>query len=74
MASRMTWSEIKKNYPDQWVGLTDVDWENEATVASAVVSYPRLTKNEALRLAIQSKGMITARTTKETPIWVGVVG
>ena len=73
MSARLTWSQIKEQYPDQWVGLTDVDWENEATVTSAVVTYPSLTKNEALGLAIRSKGKITARTTKDTPIWVGIV-
>ena len=26
MDERLTWEEIEKRYPNQWVGLTDVDW------------------------------------------------
>lgn len=37
---RMTWEEIKKKYPDQWVGLSQVEWDGEApNVRSAVVEY-----------------------------------
>ena len=36
MDERMTWKEIVKKYPDQWVGLIDVDWKNESNVRSAV--------------------------------------
>ena len=34
---RMTWDEIVKKYPGKWVGLSQIDWENEANVRSAVV-------------------------------------
>ena len=34
---RMTWDEIVKKYPDKWVGLSQIDWENEANIRSAVV-------------------------------------
>ena len=39
MGERMTWEEIQEKYPDQWVGLVDVEWypDNKATVKSAVV-------------------------------------
>lgn len=26
MGERMTWEEIQEKYPDQWVGLVDVEW------------------------------------------------
>ena len=32
MNERMTWKEIVKKYPDQCVGLIDVDWKNESNV------------------------------------------
>ena len=35
----MSWSDIQKKYPDQWVGLTNVTWINDATVGSAEVCY-----------------------------------
>ena len=34
---RMTWDEIVKHYPDKWVGMSQIDWENEANIRSAVV-------------------------------------
>ena len=37
--TRMSWDEIVKAYPDCWVGLIDVDWEDESNVRSAVVMY-----------------------------------
>lgn len=29
MQERMTWTEIKEKYPEQWIGLVDIDWEND---------------------------------------------
>ena len=52
---RMTWDEIVKKYPDRWVGLTDVDWENEATVRSAVVKYADKTADELLWMQIRGE-------------------
>ena len=39
MNERLTWDEIVEKYPDQWVGLVDVDWEDGANVRSAIVKY-----------------------------------
>lgn len=40
MNKRMTWEEIEKKYPEQWVGLTDVEWNGHApNVRSAIVKY-----------------------------------
>lgn len=37
---RLTWSEIEKKYPDSWVGLNDIKFENDdgANIETAVVS------------------------------------
>lgn len=37
---RLTWREIERRYPDTWVGLDDVKFENDdgANIESAVVS------------------------------------
>lgn len=39
MEERLSWNEIVQLYPNQWVRLSDVEWEpdNAATVRSAVV-------------------------------------
>ncbi|MBR2215221.1 MAG: hypothetical protein IJ849_05630 [Selenomonadaceae bacterium] len=34
---RLTWDEIVEKYPDKWVGMSKIDWEDEANVRSAVV-------------------------------------
>jgi hypothetical protein len=26
---RLTWDEVRRRYPDQWVTLVDIDWVNE---------------------------------------------
>ena len=28
-SERLTWDEVRRRYPDQWVTLVDVDWINE---------------------------------------------
>ena len=39
MRDRMTWKEIQKKYPDQWVALTDVSYLNNdnCNVESAIL-------------------------------------
>lgn len=49
MGERLTWEEIKKKYPDRWVGLSEVDWEDAANVRSAVVKYTDKSPGELLR-------------------------
>ena len=40
MNKRLTWDEIKTQYPEQWVGLSDVEWNGSApNVRSAIVKY-----------------------------------
>ncbi len=65
MNERMTWEEITKKYPNQWVGLDDVEWDapDGATVISAIVCYTGKTKSELTRMQIETKGKIIARHT-----------
>lgn len=37
MKERLTWDEIKRRYPDQWVALVDVEWPNMGEISSGVV-------------------------------------
>ncbi len=34
-AERLTWDAICKRFPDEWVVVTDVEWENEGDVEFA---------------------------------------
>ncbi len=40
MNERLTWQEIVKRFPDQWVRLEDVETEpdNDSTIVSAIVT------------------------------------
>lgn len=62
MDKRMTWEEIKAAYPDKWVGLSKVEWEDEANVQSAVVEYVGDSGGDALRRQIAGEDMYTTYT------------
>ena len=68
MAKRMTWDEIAKTYPDQWVGLSEVEWDKPegANVVSAVVKYTDKTPDELYDMQIDGQDVITEYTTPHT--------
>lgn len=51
---RLTKEQISTEYPDQWLALSNVQWDDRDDIKSAVVAYSHLTKNEATRLMAQS--------------------
>ena len=75
MAARMTWEEIQKKYPDQWVGLIDVKYVDDdgISVESAVVKYTDKSKSDLTRLVL--KGEIISRyTTPDNIFQMGMIG
>lgn len=77
MTERLTWEEIQERYPDQWVGLIDVEYEpdNDATIQSAIVKYTDKNKNELTRMQIEFNGRVLARyTTPDNVFQLGAVG
>ncbi len=77
MTERMTWPEIAKAYPNQWVGLTDVEREpdNYSTIKSAVVLYTDRSKDDLLLEQVQTNGKMIARYTNPNAIFqLGVLG
>ena len=74
MDERLTWDEIAEKYPDQWVGLIDVDWEDDANVRSAIVKYTDKSSSELLRLQIKDKNLYSTYTTPDNLAPLGVVG
>lgn len=75
MDVRMTWEEIQKKYPDQWVGLIDVKYVDDdgISVESAVVKYTDKPKSDLTRLAL--KGEIISRyTTPDNIFQMGMIG
>ena len=68
MEKRMTWKEIEETYPDQWVGLSDVEWDapDGANVVSAVVKYANKDNpDELYDMQIRGEGIYTTYTTPE---------
>ena len=64
MAKRMTWKEIRETYPDQWVGLTDVEREG-ASVRSAVVKYTDKSGDELVGMQIKDRNLYSTYTTPD---------
>jgi len=62
MAERMTWEEIKKAYPNQWVGLTNIEWKDGANVKSAVVDYLGDKVDEAFKRQVAGENVQTIHT------------
>lgn len=77
MSERLKWQEIQGKYPDQWVGLIEVEYEpdNDATIQSAIVKYIDKTKGELTEMQIDSNGKILGRyTTPDNVFQLGAVG
>lgn len=76
MKEILTWEEIKSRYPDQWVGLTNVEYEpdNRSTIKSAIVEYTDKSKDELTLMQVQTKGeLIGIYTTPDNVFQLGAV-
>lgn len=73
MDKRMTWDEIEKQYPDQWVGLSNVEWEDGANVRSAIVEYAGKSSTEPLRRQIAGEDIETIYTTPNNLCPLGIL-
>ena len=73
MSKRLTWDEIQKQYPDQWVGLSDVEWKG-STVISAIVKYIGKTKGELTMMQIDDDNLYSCYTHPDHLAPLGMVG
>ena len=73
MDKRMTWEEIENTYPDKWVGLSQVEWEDEANVKSAVVAYVGDSGTEPLKKQVAGEDMYTIYTTPDNLCPLGIL-
>ena len=62
---RMTWEEIKGKYPNQWVGLVNVEYveDDGVTIESAVVKYSDKTGDELFLTAMKNGEALNIRHT-----------
>ncbi len=72
---RLTWEQIQEQYPDQWVGLSDVQYmDNDGvSVESAVVKYADKTKSELTRLVLKGE-IISRHTNPDGHLQFGMTG
>ena len=75
MQERLTWEEIQNKYPDQWVGLVEVEYEpdNKASIKSAVVRYIDKPKGELTRMMLNGE-VISRYTTLDHVFQMGMIG
>ncbi len=74
MQKRLTWEEIKTQYPDQWVGLSRIEWNGaEPNVRSAVVTYAGPSNHEALQKQIAGEDVYTVYTTPDNLCPLGIL-
>lgn len=70
---RLTWKEIQEKYPDQWVGLVDIAWQDDSNIESAIVKYTDKSKEELLVLQIRDE-IFSCYTTPDNVFQLGIVG
>lgn len=75
MAERLTWEEIQEKYPDQWVGLVEVEYleDDGISIESAVVKYLDKTKSELTKMALNGE-IISRYTTPDNVFQLGMIG
>ena len=73
MDERLKWNEIQQRYPDQWVGLVDVEWDG-STVISAVVRYTDRSRGELSRLQLKDSNLYSCYTHPDHLAPLGIVG
>lgn len=73
-SKRMTWKEIVETYPDKWVGLIDVEWEDPSNVKSAIVKYIDNSSSELLRIQLRDRNFFSIYTTPDNLAPLGIVG
>ena len=74
MKERLTWEEIEEKYPDQWVGLVDVEFEDTINIKSAVVKYTDKSHDELLLLKMEEKDLVHRYTTPDNVFHLGIAG
>lgn len=55
MGQKMTWEEIKKVFPDEWVRVTDYEIDEKGHLKSGVVLYHSCSKHEAYSQPLSGK-------------------
>ena len=76
MVVRLTREQMSNKYPNQWLGLRNVQYKNNdgITLESAEVIYTDKTKDELLAMQIKGTDGIIGWYTTENSLQLGLVG
>jgi len=76
MLERLTREQMAEQYPNQWIGLKNVQYKNNdgITLESAEVVYTDKTKDELLEMQIIGAEGIIGWYTTENNLQLGLVG
>ena len=76
MLVRLTREQMAKQYPNQWLGLRNIQYKNNdgITLESAEVVYTDKTKDELLEMQIIGAEGIIGWYTTENNLQLGLVG
>ncbi|MFA4874308.1 MAG: hypothetical protein WC956_05165 [bacterium] len=55
MGRRMTWDEMKKAYPDEWIRVTDYEIDEKGHLKSGVILYHSSSKHETYSRPLSGK-------------------
>lgn len=72
---RMTRQQMAENYPDRYLGISDIQYENDdgVTIESAEVVYTEKTEEELLTLQISGVEDIMCWYTTGSKVNIGVM-
>lgn len=72
---RLTWKEIQKKYPNRWVGLINVEYEDNdgVSVKSALVKFIEKTPEELGFLALDKEIEMPIYTTPDNKFQIGAL-
>lgn len=76
MAERLTREQMAKKYPNTWLGISNIKYENDdgVTVESADVVYTNKTASELLSMQLAGKEHIMRWYTNDNGLACGVAG
>lgn len=65
MAERLTWGEIQKKYPRQWVGIVEPEFSNPVTIKSGIVKYTEQAMSSDEMALLTARGELFAEYTAQ---------
>lgn len=76
MAERLTREQMAEKYPNQWIGIANVEYMDteKKTMQSADVIYTDKTASELGMISLKERNIIPLYTTPDNTFQLGVIG